>query len=274
MKSLKRQGGWAGWASLAGAAIGAIGGSQGGSTQTAQTQDPWSGVQSYLRDLFSRGQGLLGQPGIGPQSPYTMSAIQQQAQLAQDPNSLVAQAQKGLGQTIAGDYLDPSKNPYLASTAQQAIDQATRSVSGRFSGENYGSAANREWMTRSATEAASPYYFGAYNQERQNQLNAMQLAPGLQFANIPQLYQAGQMQEARGQAELDAPWTQLARYRGLLTGTPGGTTTTNQPYFTNPWASALGGAAAGASIYNSWPSSGSSSSSMFAPGNDYGFGYN
>lgn len=241
-----------------GAAAGLLGGNRrAGTVNTAGTAstDPWWAVQPYLQDAFARGEGLLGQPAIGAQSPYTSAAALQQAQLAQDPNSLIGQSQGELGRTISGGYLTPGGNPYLDAAAQQAINRATQSVSSRFSGDNFGSSPNQEWMTRAATEAASPFYFGAYQQERQNQLNALQQAPGLQFANIPQLYQAGQTEEARAQAEVDAPWAQLARYRGLLTGVPGGTTTSQQqqPYFTNPYASALGGGLLGMQLYNAWP---------------------
>src|SRR5438132_11753350 len=83
----------------------------GGTVQTQQTNEPWSAVQPYLRDIFSRGQGLANQPA---QSPFTIQAQQMAAQRAMDPNSLVGRAQGTLGNTISGQYLNPSTNPYLA----------------------------------------------------------------------------------------------------------------------------------------------------------------
>lgn len=238
-----------------GAAAGLLGnrGRQSGTVNTtgAAFSEPWWAVQPYLQDAFSRGQTLLGQPAIGAQSPYTQQAIAEQARLATSPG-LISSAQQELADTIGGRYLDPSTNPYLQAAGQNAINQALAGVSSRFSGENYGSSPNREWMTRAATEAVSPFYFGQYGQERGRQFAGLSMAPGLQFANVTGLGQAGALEEARAQAEVDAPWTQLARYRGLLTGVPGGSTTSQQqqPYFTNPWASALGGGLLGAQLYN------------------------
>jgi hypothetical protein len=249
------------WAAVAaagvGAGVGLLGGSKGGSTTTVQNNDPWSGVQPHLLNVFGGGQQLYGQgpyrgPFISPQSPYSQSAISGQAASAQDPNSLIGQSQRQLGSTIAGDYLSVDKNPAI----QSAIDAARRTVSSQFSGDNYGGSAHQEWLTRGATSAALPYLA----QERQNQLNAMQLAPGLQQAGFSQLAGAGAAQEGRGQAEIaaaqqqqQAPWQNLFNYQlALGSGQGYGTQTMQQPYFTNPLASAMGGAVGGLGFYNAF----------------------
>jgi hypothetical protein len=161
--------------------------------------------------------------------------------MAMDPNSLVGQSQRELGKTISGQYLTTEGNPAM----QAAIDAARRTVSSQFSGDNYGGSANQEWLARGAASAASPLLA----QERQNQLNALQLAPGLQMANTSQLAGAGAAQEARGQAEIgasqqqfNAPWDLLQRYQQGIAGglAAGGNTQTEQPYFQNNMASGLG----------------------------------
>lgn len=212
-------------------------GGGGGSTTTVQKSDPWKGAQPYLRDLFGRAQQQSFAPQLGAQSPYTQQAIQAQASSAQDPNGLVGMAQGELGRTIRGDYMSIDNNP----AAQAAMNAARRGVNSQFSGDNYGSSAHQEWLGRGLTEAASPFLA----QERQNQLSAINAAPGLQMANINQLAGAGAAQDARSQAEVDAPNTALARYQQLISGQGGGTTSASQPYFTNPAASALGGALGG-----------------------------
>lgn len=228
-----------------------------GNTTTTLVQEPWSGVQPYLLDIFQRaqgqyGQGVYGGPYITPQSPYSQQAIQMQAAGATDPNSLISKAQSELGNTISGKYLTLDNNP----AAQAAINAATRNVNSQFSGDNYGSSANREWLARASTEAATPFLM----QERQNQLNALGLAPGLQVANTNILANSGAAQELRGQAEIDAaqqqfnaPWQNIFNYQQSLTGGQGyGSSAQTSPYFTNPLGSAAGGAATGFGIGGPW----------------------
>lgn len=239
------------WAAVAGAAVGVVGGaltSKGGGS-VVQSSDPWSGVQPYLHDLFGRGQGLLGSPSLGAQSPLTREAIGEMGRIYRDPNSSVRTAQGELGRVLEGEYLDVDKNPYVQRAAQRGIDQALIGVNSRFGPEGFGGSANREWATRIASEAAVPFYANEYGRERNNMTNAMAMAPGLSLAHLNPLLMGGELEETRSQAEVDAPWTALARYRGLLTGTPGGTTTT--PYFGgNPVAGAIGGGLLGYNIGN------------------------
>jgi len=215
------------WGNVAGAGIGAGIGLLGGSRQagtTTQTSAPWGPQQGYLTDIYGRAQQASNQPP----SPYSTQAIAQMAAQAQDPNSLVAGAQRNLSDTLGGRYLDFSSNPY----AQSLMNAAQRQVSGQFSGENFRSSANQGWLAKQTTEAAAPIY----QMERQNQMTGLAMAPGLQMANIAQLGQAGAMEEAQR-------WSPLERYMNLISGNVGGSTTS--PYFNNPWASALGGGLAG-----------------------------
>ena len=234
------------------------GGGKGGKKQKVeQTSEPWKGAQPYLHDVFGRAQGMVNQgayggPFIGAQSPYTQQAIGQQAQMAGDPNSLISMGQRELGDTIGGKYLSIDGNP----AAQAAINAAQRTVSKQFSGDNYGSSANREWLGRGVGEAVSPILM----QERQNQLQAIQAAPGLQMANTNLLYGAGAAQDARSQAEADAEraryeasWDPITRYSQLINGTAaqgGQSQTSQQPIYSNPLSSALGLGIGGLSLYN------------------------
>jgi hypothetical protein len=89
----------------------------------------------------------------------------------------------------------------------------------------------------------------AYQQERQNQLNATQLAPTLDYSNLQALGGVGSQEEARAQAQYNSPLQNLQAYQALISGQGGGTTQGQTPYFTNPFANALGLGLGGAALY-------------------------
>ena len=248
---------WVGAAIGIGTALLGGGSQQSGTTNQTTTSSPWEGVQPYLKDLFAKAQtqqqggGYQGQ-FIAPQSPFTTQAIAQQAAQAQNPNGLVGQAQGQLGQTIGGDYLDPSSNPYLQSTLNSLTGNALRATNQQFSGDNFGSSANQQWLSKNIVDATAPYLSNLYSGERTNQLNALNLAPSLQGANTSQLAGAGAMQDQYAQAKIAAaqqqaqqPFNLLSQYQQLVSGQPGGSSTTATPYYTNPAANILGGGLAG-----------------------------
>jgi hypothetical protein len=113
-------------------------------------------------------------------------------------------------------------------------------------------------------------------------LNALNLAPSLQQANLQQLLWAGGLQEQRGQQEIGAaqqqfyaPWDVLSRYGQILGAvqTPNsGTTTQTQPYYTNTMANALGGALGGAQIGSQVGNWFGSSPNAFGGANASGWG--
>lgn len=240
------------WAAVAAAGVGVVGGAllSDGSRQAGTTtvnQDPWSGQQPYLRDLFSQAQSQQRSGLLAPANPYTAQAAIQTANLANDPNGLIANAQRQLGQTLGGSYLSPTSNPYLQGYVQQALDQVKQNVNSQFRGDNFGSSANQEFLAKTLANTALPIYAQNYANERQNQLNAATAAPGLQGANAAQLAGAGQLL----QTQLDLPYTGLTRYQGLIGGQQYGSTT-SAPYYRNPLAEAAGGALTGLQLYNAF----------------------
>ena len=200
--------------------------------QTTTTNEPWSAQQPYLKNLFDYAQGLYGQPA---QSPETLAAMQRMQERAMSGNNLTTQAQTQFGQTIAGNYLDPNSNPYLAAAVKPALDQAQARVNSTFGmrgGNNFGSSAHADTLARTLSETAMPFYAQNYQQERANQLNASQQAPGMAYADLNPLFQVGQMKE-------QSPWDQLARFQGAVSGNYGGVQT--QPYYEqNPYMNLLG----------------------------------
>lgn len=275
------------WGSIIGAGIGAAASLLGGrekSQTVTQNTDPWGPQQGYLTDIFGQGQKLYQQgafpgPYTAPWSPFSSQAASNLGTQAMDPNNLVAQAQRNLGATIGGDYLNVDSNPYLQGAVQTGLNQVRQNVNQQFGGENFGSSANQGWLMKQGAEYALPIYAQNYARERQNQLTALGMAPSLQAANIAQLGQAGNIQDVRAEQEragaerqFYSPWDVLARYQGAVSGNYGGTRNTTSPYYYNPWTSMLGGGLAGAQIgkqIGGWFSSGGGS--PYEP--DYGIPY-
>lgn len=247
-----------GTAILGSAAIGALasrGGSKSGTTESVQTSTPWAGVQPGLNRLFEQAHHFYNQ---GPfdyranQSPFTQQSQNLIAQRARDPNSITGRTQDALGDTISGKYLSPDSNPFLKASVQDALGMAKSSFAGQYGGQagsNLGNSGYQEALARGLGATATNAYSNAYGQERQNQLNALGLAPSLANLDASQLAGVGAQQEALGQQQYQAPWQNLAQYQGMLSGNFGGTTTNQQPYFTNPLAGALGGALVGGQLY-------------------------
>lgn len=229
----------------------------GGSTvNTVQNADPWSGVQPYLHDLFGQAQGLANRAPFGYQaSPYTQQAQQLTAQKALDPNSLTAQSQGVLGNTISGQYLSPDSNPYLKSSVQDALGLAGSAFAKQYggaAGQNLGNSGYQEALARGLGATATNAYSNAYQNERQNQLQATQLAPSMDYANLHALGGVGAQQEARAQSQYNSPFQNLQAYQQMISGQGGGTTQGQSPYFTNPLANALGLGLGGTALYNAW----------------------
>lgn len=226
-----------GTAILGSAAIGALagGGKGGGSTTTMQSSEPWWGVQNYLRDLYSQANTQAGVPSMA-QGLATQRAL--------DPKSLTSQAQGQLGQTLSGRYLSPESNPFLRSSVQDALGLAGSAFAKQYggpAGQNLGNSGYQEALARGLGAVATNAYSDAYGRERQNQLNAMQLAPALGFADINQLSSAEQM-----------PWQRLQNYQQLLMGGGGGSSTAQTPYFTNPLANAMGMGLGGLGLFGAF----------------------
>jgi hypothetical protein len=224
-----------------------------GNTTQTQTADPWAGAQPYLYNIFNQASSLnsLGPykgPYISPRSDYSRFASDKQAQDALDPKGLTNTAQGALRPYINGDFLSIDKNPAI----QAAVDAAKRTVNSQFSGDNYGSSAHQEWLTRAATNAAAPLITDQQNK----QLAAIGASPSLQAANPEALAAAGSADENRQNQEISAakeqyyaPWDLLQRFQGSVSGQGGGQSTSTSPYFTNPLGNAAGLGMLGGSIF-------------------------
>lgn len=214
-----------------------------GTTQTQGSNSPWSGVQPYLTDVFAQGKANFSQGA----SPFTTQAAQMQAQRAQDPNALVGQAQRQLGSTIQGQYLNPDSNPWLKNSVQDALGLAGSAFEKQYGGNAGGNLSNsgyQEMLARSLGNVATNAYSNAYGNERQNQMAAIGMAPGLDYANTGALAGAGALQDS-------ALWSPLAQYQASISGGlgPFGQQTGQQPYYQNNTLGTLGAITSGLGAY-------------------------
>jgi hypothetical protein len=202
------------------------------------------------------------------------TALDMIKQRALQGNEGLTTAKSILGDTATGKYLDPSTNPYLSFYANKALEQSlpTYNTSAINAGR-YGSNAYYSGKNDLEGEIMNQIYGGAYNTERQNQLNAAQLLPSIyemDYNDAAKLLDAGNTAyQAKQQAAL-APWQQAQLYQGLLgnnyPSAPAGygTNANNSGQLastfggqgsTNTASNVLGGAAAGYGLGNMFKSS-------------------
>lgn len=225
---------------IAGGLLSSKGSKQAGTTNTIQSNDPWVGAQPYLSQGFGQASGLLGN--------QDWRATQDALRLRALVGSPVTDAAQNLAtSTIRGDYL--RSNPFQNETVQDAMGMARSQINSQFGPfSNYGSSGHQEWLGRGLMNAALPYLSQNYENERGRQYAAMAQAPALAGTDYQDL---GALQQADFM-----PWDFLGRYQGIVSGLNpgGGTTTTSQPYFSNPYSGAIGGAMLANQLYNSYQS--------------------
>ena len=218
-----------------------------------------------------------GQGFVGP-STATQTALQALQARAMAGNPLLSQAQGNVSGMLAGDYL--SGNPFFqgafqpaATAAQTAFQKSIGDISSAASkAGRYGSGAMGDLQSQAAgtfaqklADTAGKLSYENYAQERQNQMRALGMAPGLaeaDYGDINKLLGAGQLGEgyqtsalqadmARYNFEQNAPQRNLTNYLNMVYGFPAGRTMTQTtPYYTNPTATALGTGLLGFNLFN------------------------
>lgn len=219
-------------------------GGKGGKQTTTANNTPWAGVQPYMTDAFAKAQTLSNQesPNAMQTQSYDMTN-----QLATNGDPMNQSANDLNNATLSGAFLSPEANPYLAKNVNTALDAVQSRVNSQFSGNNYGSSANQEMLTRNLADTASQMYGQNYTNERTNQMNAMNLTPSL---NQNRYLDANQLSQA-GSAAAEAPWSNLKNYAqilGLGAGSNQSTSTTSSS--SNPLSTAIGLASIGSSIFS------------------------
>lgn len=216
----------------------------GGKTvQTTQSNEPWAGVQPFMKELLY-GTGTFYKDAN--KNPNLAGAQNMIADRAQAGSPLMPAAQQGLLSTIRGDGLSPDSNPLLKQNVDTAMGQAKAAVNANFTGDNNGNSAHQEWLARTLGQTAGQMYGDNYNRERGLQMQGILSAPSMaasDYNDANQLFQSTQL-----------PWANLDNYARIVGSIPSGSgnTTSQQPYFTNPLGNLAGGAMAGGAIGGPW----------------------
>jgi hypothetical protein len=191
-------------------------------------------------------QFYTGQGYVGP-STATQTALQALQARAMAGNPLLGQAQGNVSGMLAGDYL--GGNPFFqgafqpaATAAQTAFNKSIGDISSAASkAGRYGSGAMGDLQSQAAgtfaqklADTAGKLSYENYAQERQNQMRALGMAPGLaeaDYGDINKLLGAGQLGEgyqtsalqadmARYNFEQNAPQQNLATFLSSVYGNP------------------------------------------------------
>lgn len=197
-------------------------------TSTSQSSsNPWGPQQPYLKDVFGQAQSQFNK---GPMSQTTQQGLDLLTQRATDPNGAIAGASKMVGDTVNGAYLN--SNPYvdkMFNSAAQSVGQNFRnntmpglnaafSKGGRLGSTAYANTAGAaaDSYGNTLNNLAAQTYGQNYANERNNQMQAANMAPQIGAADARMLMEAGQFKD-------NAPWQNIDRYRQSVGGNYGGT---------------------------------------------------
>jgi hypothetical protein len=234
---------------------------------TTTASEPSEFVKPYVSEAFNQAQDLFQSnvPNYFPKQTYTDFAPETTAalKLAQTRalnNPLLASSQNEINKILQGNYLSPTTNPYSKALYDQIAGDVTSGVQSQFAkGGRLGSGANQEILARELGKVGTQVYGDQYNRERENMMNATQLAPQLaqaDYTDIQALGGVGQTKEAMEMAKIqDAmqrfdfeqqkPYYKLREYLGSIGANVPTTTAQTQPVFRNQGAGLLGGAMQG-----------------------------
>jgi len=234
---------------------------------TTTSAEPSAFVKPYVSEAFDQAQNLFqsSTPNFYPKQTYTnfapeTTAAMKLATARSLNNPLLASSQSQINKILQGDYLDPSTNKYSQQLYNQIAGDVTSGVQSQFAkGGRLGSGANQEILARELGKVGTQVYGDQYNRERENMMNATQLAPQLaqaDYTDIQALAGIGQQKEAMDMAKIqDAmarfdfeqqkPYYKLREYLGSIGANVPTTTAVTKPQFRNTGAGLLGGAMQG-----------------------------
>jgi hypothetical protein len=197
----------------AGALLGGLGSSQGTQAGTVEVEE---GLPDWLM------------PYVKP----TLDQYSTQVQNHQvDPYGIMPAAMKEFQNTVSGMYLDPSTNKYLEDYYRLGAERVKGSLSPSFGHmQAFGAHSGyNEALSRGLSDMATNLYGGAYETERNRQNQMIAAAPSF----------LGQSSTAAF-----SPFQQYLSSVGSLGKKK------EEPFFTNPWSGAMGGALVGSQFGN------------------------
>ena len=181
---------------------------------TTSSAEPSEFIKPYLTQAIDYSQDLFESdlPNFFPNNTFVTPAAETQAALdlatvrSLAGNPLLNQSQNLASQTLSGDFLSPTTNPYSQGLFNQMADDVTSKVQSQFSrAGRLGSGANQEILADSLGRLANQVYGDQFNRERAIQAQTMQTAPQLgemDFNDIRRLQQVGADRESIEQAKL------------------------------------------------------------------------
>lgn len=240
-----------------------MGGSSGGGT-TVQKSDPWSGQQPFLSFGFQQAQNQFNSQNpqyyqgstVAPLSDTTNNALNLTEQRAMSGNPFASAAQNQLMRTANGEYLNA--NPYLDANFQAGTGAITDAYNNAVRGQTAGFAGSgrqgsgmqafyqnqqNDTLAKNLNNLYGQTYYQNYQNERNNQLAATQLAPQfaqMDYDNLNALSGVGSVRDNYAQNLLNADidrWNynqnldanKLSQYMNLIQGNYGGTSSTTTP---------------------------------------------
>jgi len=161
------------------------------------------GVSSYLSNPNSF--AVYGGDRVAQMSDATRGGIDQLAGQAG-----ANQSAGYLSRVLNGDYLNPG-NPYTSQLVDSIRSSVMPSVNDTFSNAGMtGSTLHQGALMRGLSDAVAAPLFNSYQQERQNQMSAAQMLPGVESGAALNRIQAGQLGEGYDQRNIDAARQQFA----------------------------------------------------------------
>ena len=246
-------------------------GSNPGSVTTTSSQEPSDFIKPYFQQAIDSAQDLYegSSPNFFPNATYTdfapetSTALNLTSARALAGNPLLNQSQTEASNILAGNYLNPSTNPYSKALYDQMAGDVMSDVNSQFtSAGRFGSGANQEILTQELGQLANQVYGDQYNRERELMANTMATAPGLgemDYNDIAKLQGVGVEKESLENAKLqDAinrfdynetkPYNKLNQYLASLGASVPSNTLETSPVFRNTGAGLLKGAGTGMNL--------------------------
>lgn len=241
-----------------------------GDKSTSNTE-PWTGVQPFLGTGFWHARNMLDRPQqfypgqtYADFSPETEQALSGITGRAMQGSPLVDRAQQA-AYNMLGDY---QQNPYTEQVSESIRSKVLPAVQSSFgaAGRTGDSPLAQAAVAREMTNALAPYQFQDFQQQQQNQLAAMGMAPGLadiDYQDMMRLRGVGAEREAQEQRGIQEEmarhdfgqneyFNRVARYMQLLGQTSplvGGAGQTTARQSQNPLMTLLGLGATGLGAY-------------------------
>jgi hypothetical protein len=241
----------------------------GGKTQTTETS-PWSGATEYLSGMLEEAQNVYNKSGeegalntaqrdlLNSMSQWYANGAGGTNQVMQDMWTSLGRSPTEVAQSQEIQDMISANTAAINQDVLQSVMPAIRSgatSAGQYGGTRQGVA---EGVATGQAAAAAQQYGtqlmgNIYQQQLQNQINALKYTPTLQTLLGQELQGQYDIETLLKNAETDASWANLNKYANLLfPAASGGQTSVQTGGGTSTLQGAAGGAAAGTAIMPGW----------------------